>query len=173
MLHVEAADPSNEVTKADLRDLTRKIAHGLRHRYGIGAHGLNKDVVTVISYGQPLIAAIFYGIIAAGGVYSAASPSSTVSELARQLQIGTSGLIVCGSEHRDVAVKAAKECDLPTSRILLVESAPTWSLRSLDGGTNVMGDQRLDWERIVDAEALKKSLITILWSSGTTGLPKG
>ena len=172
MLHVEAANPSNKITKAGQRDLTQRIAHGLRHSYGIGAHGLNKDVVTVISYGQPLIPAVFYGIIAAGGVCSTASPSSTVSELARQVQVGTSGLIICGSEHRDVAVKAAKQCNLPIRRVLLVESAPAWSLNSLDG-TKIMGDQKLDWERIVDPEALKKSLITILWSSGTTGLPKG
>ena len=173
VLHLEAANPSNQVTKSDLRDLTQRIAHGLRQHYDLGVNGPNKDVVTVISYGQPLVAAAFYGIIAAGGVYSAASPSSTVADLTRQVTVGTSRLIVCGSEHKDVAAQAAKQCNLPLSRVLVLESGPSWSLKSLDGKINAISDQKLKWSTITDPAALKKSLIVILWSSGTTGLPKG
>lgn len=173
VLHLEAANPSNKMTKSDLRDLTQRIAHGLRHHYGIGANGPNKDVVTVISYGQPMVPAAFYGTIAAGGVYSAASPSSTVADLARQINVGTSNLIVCGPEHKDVATKAAKQCSLPADRILVLESSPSWSLKSLDGKVDVISHRKLTWDRITDPSKLKKSLIVILWSSGTTGLPKG
>ena len=173
VLHLEAANPSNQITKGDLRDLTQRIAHGLRQNYGIGANGLNKDVVTVISYGQPMVSAAFYSIIAAGGVYSAASPSSTVADLTRQVTMGTSRLIVCGSEHTDLAIETAKQCNLPLERILLLDSSPSRSLTSLDGKINLISDSKLKWTRITDPTALKKSLIVILWSSGTTGLPKG
>lgn len=172
-MHIDADNPSNKVTKASLRDLTQRVAHGLRQSYQIGSNGPNKDVVTVISYGQPLVAAVFYGVIAAGGVYSAASPSSTVSELARQIKIGTSRLIVCGTEHKDIAVNAANECGVPLKRVLILESSPSWRLYSVEDSLNVISNQKLSWERITDPEKLKKSLITILWSSGTTGLPKG
>ncbi|KIX95574.1 uncharacterized protein Z520_08694 [Fonsecaea multimorphosa CBS 102226] len=173
VLHQEAANPSNKITKKDLLNLTQRIAHGLRHHYGVGATGPNKDVITVISYGQPMVPAAFYGTIAAGGVYSAASPSSTVADLARQVNVGTSRLIICGSEHKDVATQAAKQCNLPLERVLVLESSPSWSLTSIDGRINALSDQTLKWERITDPTALKKSLIVILWSSGTTGLPKG
>ncbi len=173
VLHFEAANPSNSITKGDLRDLTERIAHGLRQHFGIGANGPDKDVVTVISYGQPMVPAAFYGIIAAGGVYSAASPSSTVTDLTRQISVGKSRLIVCGSEHREVATQAAKQCNLPPTQVLVLESSPSWSLRSLDSKVNVISDQKLKWKAITDPAALKKSLIVILWSSGTTGLPKG
>ncbi|OAL26604.1 hypothetical protein AYO20_10028 [Fonsecaea nubica] len=172
VLHLEAANPSNKITKKQLRNLTERIAHGLRKHYGVGASGPNKDVITVISYGQPMVPAAFYGTIAAGGVYSAASPSSTVADLARQVSVGTSRLIICGSEHKDVATQAAKQCNLPLERVLVLDSSP-WSLASLDGRINVISDQTLTWERVTDPTALKKSLIVILWSSGTTGLPKG
>ena len=129
--------------------------------------------MTVISYGQSLVSAALFGVIAAGGVYSAASPSSTVAELARQVKIGTSNLIICGSEHKDLAVKAAKECGLSSARILLLESSPNWTLTSLDGQVKVLSQEKLDWQRITNRKALKDSLIVILWSSGTTGLPKG
>ena len=172
-MHQEAENPSNKITKSDLRDLTQRIAHGLRSNYGVGANGPNKDVVTVISYGQIMVPAVFYGVVAAGGVYSAASPSSTVSELARQITIGTSRLIVCSAEFKGLVTQAAKECGVPLDRVLVLESSPSWRLASLDGKVNAISDKKLDWQRITDPTALTKSLITILWSSGTTGLPKG
>lgn len=129
--------------------------------------------MTVISYGQILIPAAFFGVIAAGGVYSAASPSSTVSDLVRQIKIGKSHTIICSAEHKDLAAQAAKECDIPVDRVLVLESSPSWKLQSLNGKVNAISDHALDWAKITDPEALKKSLITVLWSSGTTGLPKG
>lgn len=174
VLHVEAAHPENTLNKAQLRDLFQRISHGLRHHYGIGANGPNKDTITVISYGQILVPALLYGIVGAGGVYSAASPSSTVSELARQVTIAKSRVIVCGSEHIDVSRKAAKECGLPLRNVLVLESsAGQRKLESLEGGINAISEQKLEWTRLTDTFDLKKSLILILWSSGTTGLPKG
>ena len=130
--------------------------------------------MTVISYGQILVPAVLYGVIGAGGVYSAASPSSTVAELKRQVDIGTSRLVICGREHEDVASKAAKEAGVPLRNVLLLESdAGNWSLKSLDGSVDCIGTQKLPWQKITDPKALKESLIVILWSSGTTGLPKG
>lgn len=174
MLHFEAANPSNKLTKGELRNVSQGISHGLRQYYGIGANGPNKDVVTVISYGQILTSAALYGVIGAGGVYSAASPSSTLEELARQVDIGKSNLIICGSEHQDLAAQAAKKCGLAAKNVLLLDStAGAWSLRSLSGGIQAITPQRLLWEKITDPKRLKESLVVVLWSSGTTGLPKG
>ncbi|KAJ7494975.1 hypothetical protein FB451DRAFT_1121591 [Mycena latifolia] len=175
VLHADAADPSNRVTKATLRSLTQRIAHGLRAHFDIGARGPNTDIVTVISGGQVLVPAAFFGIIAAGGVYSAASPSSTPADLARQVRIGTSRLVIAGRAHAGVAREAAAQCGLDAGRVVLVlDSSPgRWSLKSVDRSMDALSDQTLEWERVTDPKALEESLITILWSSGTTGLPKG
>ncbi|KAK5115422.1 hypothetical protein LTR85_009882 [Meristemomyces frigidus] len=174
ILHQEAANPDNKLTKAELRDLVQRIAHGLRYKYGIGAKGSNKDVVTVISYGQILVPAVYLGVVAAGGVYSAASPSSTVAELQRQVEIGNSRLLICGADHVDVASSAAQRSGLTESDVLLLDSTwQRWELQSLDGKVNAISDERLQWQTITDPKELAESLITILWSSGTTGLPKG
>lgn len=172
-IHIEAADDANFITKAQARDLTQHIAHGLRHKFSIGASGPGKDVVVCISSGQPLLAALFYGVIAAGGVYSAASSSFATPELARQISQGYSNLVICSPDTKDVAVAAARECGVPLHRVLCLASSPKWSLTSVDDGQNCISSEKLDWKRITNKEELEKSLICLLYSSGTTGAPKG
>ena len=43
----------------------------------------------------------------------------------------------------------------------------------MDGAINVLSAQELSWKRLENVHELKESLVAILWSSGTTGLPKG
>ncbi|KAF2103895.1 4-coumarate-CoA ligase [Rhizodiscina lignyota] len=173
VLHAEAANPENKVTRGRFLAYIEQFAHGLRHQYGIGAKGPNEDVVVVMSTGQPLIPAVFFGIICAGGVVSSASHSFTPAELARQIKQGGSNLLVTSPDLRHVAFEAAKQCDLPMSRVLVIQSSPVWSFKSADGLVDIWSDQRLTWKRIMDREELKKSLIVLLYSSGTTGPPKG
>ncbi|EXJ81140.1 hypothetical protein A1O3_07428 [Capronia epimyces CBS 606.96] len=178
--HAEAALPSNFVTKAQARDYTKRIAHHFRHSYGIGADGPGKDVVVSISSGQILLSSIFYGVIAAGGVYSAASSSFTYLELARQIKQGRSRLIVASPDCTDVAVKAAHECGIPLDRVLVLDSmGGNRRLASVLGnGRNLIEGEgqpkeRLDWEVITAKEVLENRVICLLYSSGTTGAPKG
>ncbi|KAK6077876.1 acyl-coenzyme A synthetase [Seiridium cupressi] len=171
VLHVDAASPEDKYTKAQLKVLIERVAYGLRENYGIGANGPNKDIVTLISYGAVMLPSLFYGVIGAGGVFSTASPSSSVSELERLLT--DSKIIICDNEHVNVVLQAALRADIPKRNILILDSI-TRSLKSLDGQVDAIStNRRLPWQKITDPQALKESLIVILWSSGTTGLPKG
>jgi hypothetical protein len=67
VLHAEAADPTNHVTKAQARTITKRLAHVFRTEFGIGATGLGKDAVLCISANQVLLPAVFYGISAQEG----------------------------------------------------------------------------------------------------------
>lgn len=113
-------------------------------------------------------------MIAAGGVYSAASASFTAPELSRQIRQGNSNLLFCSEDAKEVTIQAAKDCGIPLSRVLVIKSSPKWSMRSVEGNVACLPSEgKLDWERITDQNELDKSLICLLYSSGTTGVPKG
>jgi 4-coumarate--CoA ligase len=184
ILHAEAALPSNCITKSEARIYTKRLAWIFRHAFSIGIRGPGKDVVVCISSGQILLSNIFYGVIAVGGVFSAASTASTSLELARQVKQGRSNLIVCSEDCKEVAVSAAIECHLGRERVLVLESmGGKRVLRDVVRiGTNFLqgrGDEwirkkeLLEWEPITDRKVLQERVVCLLYSSGTTGMPKG
>ncbi|PLN75248.1 acetyl-CoA synthetase-like protein [Aspergillus taichungensis] len=179
ILHAEASTPSNNLTKATARAYTKRLAHIFRTHFSIGAHGPGKDTVLCVSSNQLLLPTVFYGIIAAGGVYAAASAALTVSELARQITLSRSTVVVASGELAGKAVEAARRCGLDDGRVVVLESMGFKRvLRPAVGesvGVNYLdGDvKELDWERVTDAATLESRLIILLYSSGTTGPPKG
>lgn len=172
-LHAEARDPSRIITKRQTRELSKSFACFLRENYGIGASGPGKDVVVGFFLGQSAIASFFYGVVAAGGVYSAASPAATASELARQIQDGSARALACSRELRPVALKAAIEAGLPESSVIVLESYPEIKLCSSDGARVCDFEKILDWPSITDPKILSSQTACLVYSSGTTGLPKG
>lgn len=173
ILHASAENPSWFFTKSQGRTLTRQTAHMLRSTFGVGANGPGKDIVTVISTGNYLIPLTFYGVIAAGGVFSAASAASTASELARLVKGAGSKCLICNEATKEVALKAAAEVGLPMDRVCVISEGADYSIRRIGSEQNLITSQELEWERITDEEKLRKSLIVLIYSSGTTGLPKG
>lgn len=169
ILHLDAADTSLSLNKSQARDLTRRLAYTFRHRYGIK----NDKAVTCISSGNHIVPIVFYGCTAAGGVLSSVSAASTVKDLARLIQTAPSDLIVCSDDTKDVAAAAASQCGISTDRILVIDSGKAGTLRSLSDGSNVVGTEMLEWKRITDREELVNRTVTLIYSSGTTGLPKG
>ncbi|KAF7550890.1 hypothetical protein G7Z17_g5408 [Cylindrodendrum hubeiense] len=169
-LHAEARDPDRYITKSQVRALTKNFAHFFRNSYGIGATGPGKDVVVTVSTGQSALASLFFGVVAADGIYSAASPASTVKDLARQIRDGPGKLVVCSRDLQQLAVGAAKTAGLSERNVLVLESYPEIKLESVDGKLGCDFKHSLDWRTITDPGELEKSKVCILYSSGTTGM---
>lgn len=180
-IHISAADPSLVLTTSRARVLTEATSAALRKHFGIGVNRAGKDVCSVISTGHYLLPALAYGVIGAGGVFSAASAASTAGELCKQIQDAGSKVLVAVEGMRDVAIGAAEGAGWGRNgggRVLVMSEERDWSLRIVqeNGGLdeNLIDDgDRLAWRRITDPRELEDSLAVLIYSSGTTGLPKG
>lgn len=132
-----------------------------------------------MSSGQILLAPLFYGVIAAEGIYSAASSALTVVELTRQFKQGNATVVIASVDCKDVAVAAAKNADIPLDRVLLFDSMGHKRVlrdATSESGTNYLSSSfvnELDWRRVTDYQTLQRSCVCLLYSSGTTGPPKG
>jgi acyl-coenzyme A synthetase/AMP-(fatty) acid ligase len=172
-VHAEAHDPNYVITKAQARNITRQFSHFLRHNYDIGSSGPNKDVVVSVSTGQSALACLFLAVVGAEGIYSAASPASTPADLARQIKDGPGKVLVCSEDLLSLGEAAAKAAGLPRRNLLILKSYPSIELYSADGSTKCDFKQGHEWPRITTLTELENRTICILYSSGTTGLPKG
>lgn len=176
IISADAADPKNKhLTRARTRQLTTQLAHALRHTYGIGQQGRNKDVVLVNTLGHYMLPSLFYSTVAAGGIYSASSPSSTASELAYLVGLVEPKVIICDANTRAATEETVRQLKFPVERLLVLGDDPALELRvgGGEGRVDLSPSRTLQWERITDPQALEESIICILFSSGTTGLPKG
>ncbi|KAM0460034.1 hypothetical protein ACHAO4_002163 [Trichoderma viride] len=156
-IFAEAQYPSKVITKAKARDLTRQIAYFLRHQYGIGKDGPDKDIVVTISTGQSALGCIFYAVLAAEGIYSAASPSSTASDLTRQIHDGPASLVICSEDLKDVVLSGTHDAGIPARNVLVLSSYPEIQLKSADGAVECDFKGSLDWRRITDPKELEYS----------------
>ncbi|KAI1815459.1 acetyl-CoA synthetase-like protein [Poronia punctata] len=173
IIHADAAEPSNCLTKAKLRQLSKQTAHVFRSQFGVGANGPDKDVVFNISTGHFMIPVMFYATITAGGIFSSASPSATPDEFAYQLRQTDAKIILCTPDLKQTALAAAQKVGLSPRNVVVYGGTKTVEFHEAESGAVVpISNQELDWRRITDPVELENSIICLLFSSGTTGLPK-
>lgn len=176
MIHAEAGNQANSLTKSQSATLVRRLSYVLRTHLGIGKTGAGKDTVTCICSNNLLNPTVFFAVIGAGGVYSAASTALTVAELAWQIQSSKSHMIIATDDMAGAAIEAAQKAHISPERVLILDSMRLGRTLSpsIDRSCNYLTEIReLPWEKITDTQTLETRVIALLYSSGTTGVPKG
>ncbi|PYH81914.1 acetyl-CoA synthetase-like protein [Aspergillus uvarum CBS 121591] len=179
--YFDATAPDVSYTLEDAELMVKQFGCGLQKTMRLR----KQDKVLLYSGNDLLFPIVVWGVTAAGGVFTGASPSATVHELEYQLRDSEATTVITSLEGSKVAIEAARKARLPLDRVLLLVAPNVPDASRTDQGrpspirrwTDIWSsseEARL-WtrDRISSVEEAMTTTAVINYSSGTTGLPKG
>ncbi|KUF97293.1 Zinc finger CCHC domain-containing protein 7 [Phytophthora nicotianae] len=151
------------LTFAELLEQAKKVCAGL------AANGLKKgDIVILHSFNCLEYVVVFLALNRLGAIISPSSPLFNGKELADQIEIAEAAAVISHKKFAKVAVEAAGLRRLPLSRVYTLGQAEGPSgLKTIEG----LIAQNLPFPNIPPIDT--NQVVTLPFSSGTTGRPKG
>ena len=162
------ADSGKSYTYAQVRTAAIDFGKGLKSTYD----WRKGEVLALFATNNVDTPAIIFGALWTGAVVSPANPGYTAKELAYQLRDSEAKAVVTQLAVIDTVRKACKEVGIPESNIILLGDERDKNGRSKHWTSvrNISGATRYRKAKVNDP---KKEVAYLVYSSGTTGVPKG
>jgi len=163
VLFVDVAS-GKKSTYESLRETTQQFGNGLQSKW----NWQKGDIIATMTPNTIDVIPVIFGTILVGGILCPLSFTYTVDELVTSLNQSKAKALVTNIACLDVALKAASKVGMPLNHILLVGQTKSdvkvkhfSSLQSTSGCIKKVSINP------------REDLAYLVYSSGTTGLPKG
>lgn len=131
-------------------------------------------VLTIFSMNVIDIPPIVWGTVAIGGVVSPLNPNFSATELVHYLKTSQAKAIVTQKSQYAKVAQAAKGAGLPKDRIIVIDNDDDASGDNIwQRDPYLIPDNKFDSVHKSPITRPKEELAFLVFSSGTTGLPKG
>lgn len=165
-IYIDAGNSDRFITARQGKKIVRQIAAGLK-KAGL-KHG---ECVLIASFNDLYYPILALGIIAAGGVFSGSNPGYTAYEMAHHIKTTRAKFAICQPEIIQPILDA--KTNLDKSNIFIFDTEGQSVPSGFKSWNALFEHGEVDWPRFDDLETAENTTAMLLFSSGTTGLPKG